>query len=521
MTETAADRPATAVPPGSVVLGERRVSQAQLAARAARLARALHERGIGEDDRVAVLLRNDLPFLEVALALNRLGAYCVPLNWHLTSPELASVLTDSGAGLVLCHRDLFPLLAPILEGRRLVCVPTPPELVAAYRIAEPAPAVPETAEAYDELLTAAPWEGPAPALRSNIIYTSGTTGAPKGVVREPASGEMVRRIREVMGLAYGLDGVTPVRTVITGPLYHSVPNVYALTALRTPGASVILQPRFDAEDLLRLIAAQAITHLHLVPTMFVRLLKLPEAVRRRYDLSSLRFVAHGAAPCPPEVKRRMIAWWGPVIHEYYGASETGPAVAHGSAEALAKPGTVGRPLPGAEVRILDPQGRPLPAGEIGEVYLRIAGYPRSHYLGNPQASAQIRRGELTTAGELGYLDADGYLFLTGRAKEMIVSGGVNIFPSEIENALHELPGVRDCAVFGIPDEDFGEVVCAHVEPEPGQALEAEALRAALAGKLARYKIPRRIVFDAALPREDSGKILKRRLQARYRPCPAA
>lgn len=502
-------------PAGCIVFGDRVVSREVTMDRALRLARALSERGIGEDDRVAILMRNDLPFIEASVALSRLGAYAVPLNWHLTAHELEAVLRDSGAQTVLCHHDLYPLIAPVLGDRALIVAETPELLAKAYRVAEAAPSLPETAVPYDSLLSVEPWDAEPAAVRSSIIYTSGTTGAPKGVVREPSQGPMVQRVLDVMSQGYGLDGVTPIRTIVTGPMYHSVPNVYALTAIRTPGSMVILEPRFDAEGLLRLIQAQRITHLHLVPTMFVRLLKLPEEVRAAFDLSSLVFVAHGAAPCPPEVKRRMIEWWGPVIHEYYGASETGPAITHGSDEALRKPGTVGKAIPGAVVKVFDDDGNELPHGEVGHIYLRIDGYPQSHYLNNPDASQAIKRHGLTTAGEMGYMDADGYVFLTGRAKEMIVSGGVNIFPIEIESAILSLPGVHDCAVFGVPDPEFGEAVCAYVEPDAGQTLTEDGIRASLKEKLARYKIPSKIVFSPALPRQDSGKVLKRVLLEDY------
>jgi long-chain acyl-CoA synthetase len=502
-------------PAGSIVLGDRVVMREAVMDRASRLARSLSTLGVGEDDRVAILMRNDVPFVETATALARLGAYAVPLNWHLTPPELESVLRDSGAKIVVCHHDLYPLIAPVLGGRGVIVAATPALLVEAYRVADPTPPLPDTAIPYETLMAADPWDGSPAAVRSSIIYTSGTTGAPKGVVREPCSPAMAQRVLEVMSLGYGLDGVTPIRTVVTGPMYHSVPNVYALTAIRAPGSMVILQPRFDARALLRLIESQRITHLHLVPTMFVRLLKLPKEEREAYDLSSLRFVAHGAAPCPPDVKRQMIDWWGPVIHEYYGASETGPAIIHGSEEALRKPGTVGKPVPWAVVKVLDDDGNTLPPGEVGHIYMRIDGYPQSHYLNNPEASAAIKRDGLTTAGEMGYMDADGYVFLTGRAKEMIVSGGVNIFPIEIESAVLSLPGVHDCAVFGVPDPEFGEAVCAYIEPDAGRTLTAEGVRDGLRDRLARYKVPSRIVFRSALPRQDSGKVLKRVLLEDY------
>ena len=347
-----------------------------------------------------------------------------------------------------------------------------------------------------------------------MIYTSGTTGNPKGVRRSdmgPAAAQLVAAmVRDVFGIA--LDRV--VRTVITGPLYHSAPNAYGLYAVRMGGLAV-LQPRFGAEELLRLIEQYRITHLHMVPTMFLRLLRLPQEVKRRYDLSSLEWVVHGAAPCPADVKQAMIEWWGPVIYEYYGATETGIATFHTSEEALRKPGTVGRPPPGGTVRIYGADGRVLPTGEVGEIYLWLEGFPDFTYHGQDEKRREIGRDGLVTLGDVGYLDEDGYLFICDRARDMVISGGVNIYPAEIEAALLAMPGVRDCAVFGIPDEEYGEKLCAHIEPDSAARLDAAEVEAFLRGRLADFKVPRSIAFEATLPREDSGKIMKRTLREPY------
>ena len=304
------------------------------------------------------------------------------------------------------------------------------------------------------------------------------------------------------------------RTVVTGPVYHSAPNMYALSAARD-GGLVILQPRFEAEELLQLIERHRITHLHMVPTMFVRLLKLPEAVRRKYDLSSLKFVVHAAAPCSPIVKRQMIEWWGPIINEYYGGTETGGAVFHTAEEALRKPGTVGRPIPGAVAKIFDADGKELGANEIGEVYLRIGAFPDFTYNGMDQKRREVERQGLITCGDVGYIDSDGYLFLCDRVRDMVISGGVNIYPAEIESVLITMPGVKDCAIFGVPDEEYGEALCAYVEPQDEGALSADAVKAFLRQHLAGYKVPKLVEFQTGLPREDSGKIFKRKLRAPY------
>jgi long-chain acyl-CoA synthetase len=253
----------------------------------------------------------------------------------------------------------------------------------------------------------------------------------------------------------------------------------------------------------------------MVPVMFVRLLKLPEVIRARYDVSSLEWVVHAAAPCPPEIKRRMIEWWGPVIYEYYGATETGPLTVHDSAEALAKPGTVGRAVEGATLKVFDPDGNELGVGEVGEVYGRLDAYPGFTYHNRAEERDAVGRDGLVTCGDVGLIDEDGYLFLRDRSRDMVISGGVNIYPTEIEAVLLEMPGIRDCAVFGIPDEEFGEAVCAVVEPAVDGECDESAIRTYLGDRIARYKIPQRIEFMDFLPREDSGKVFKRKLREPY------
>jgi long-chain acyl-CoA synthetase len=395
-------------------------------------------------------------------------------------------------------------------------VPTPPEIAKAYGLAPEQCRAPAGATIWDDWLAGcAPLANPGAGGISSMIYTSGTTGNPKGVKRLNLGPEFVQIVGVVAREVLGFEPEKPVRTVITGPLYHSAPNFYGLHAVRE-GALAILEPRFDPEELLRLIERYRITHLHVVPTMFVRLLHLPEAVRKRYDLSSLVRVVHGAAPCPMHVKRAMIDWWGPVITEYYGGTETGFVTFHTTEEALRKPGTVGRPLPGVIIRVYDDDGRELPPGEIGEVYSWLdVGELNFTYHGMPEQRAAIERNGVVSIGDVGYLDEEGYLFLCDRKRDMVISAGVNIYPAEIEAALLLLPGVRDCAVFGIPHEEFGETVCAYVEPEPDAALDEAAVRAFLSERLADFKVPRVIRFETGLPREDSGKIMKRKLRDPY------
>uniref|UniRef100_UPI0035B1EE72 AMP-binding protein n=1 Tax=Sandaracinobacter sp. TaxID=2487581 RepID=UPI0035B1EE72 len=297
-------------------------------------------------------------------------------------------------------------------------------------------------------------------------------------------------------------------------VYHAAPNAHSGFSIRM-GANVVIAPRFDAAELLALIERERITHLNMVPIMFNRLLRLPDEVKRRHDLSSLEYVTHAAAPCPPPVKRAMIDWWGPVIWEYYGSTEMGNVTNLSSAEWLAHPGSVGRVMPGVTLRVVDAEGRDVPPGTIGEVIGKGRHGTGFTYQNAPEKRAAMEKHGLITPGDMGYFDADGFLYLCDRINDMIISGGANIYPAEIEAELHKLPGVADCAVFGIPDEEFGEQVMAVVQTMPGATLTPAALQAELRKVLTGYKVPRRIDFAESLPREDSGKIFKRKLRAPF------
>jgi long-chain acyl-CoA synthetase len=497
-----------------LICGERQMSHATLQVRVLQAAAGLAALGVGPRDAVAVLMRNDFPLLETVYAANRLGAYGVPINWHFKAPEVAYILGDSGAKVLVVHADLLPALTGSLPlGLPVIVVPTPADVCAAYSIppsaAEPSPG----ARVWDAWLakqlpsTAAPQPS-----GGSILYTSGTTGQPKGVRRMPPTIEQIQRQEHLqvqyMGYKPGL------RTVVPGPLYHSAP--FAFGTRVTPTADVaVLMPRFDPEALLALIERDRLQHMFVVPTMFIRLLKLPQAVRTRYDLASLKFVMHAAAPCPPDIKRAMLDWWGPVIWEFYGGTETGALTVCSPADWQARPGTVGRAADGAKLAIYSDSGALVPAGEIGEVYGRVLGTADFTYHGRPDARAEIERDGLITCGDIGYLDADGYLFLCDRKRDMVISGGVNIYPAEIEAVLLQMSAIADCAVFGIPDDEFGETVMAVVQPQVGQTIDLAAVAAVLSANLADYKVPRRIEIRHDLPREDSGKIFKRLLREPY------
>ena len=345
-----------------------------------------------------------------------------------------------------------------------------------------------------------------------MFYTSGTTGRPKGIRRAASTPEQAARGLEILRHVLGFE--PNMRALVSAPMYHSAPNSFSIGA-SMENAHLFIESRFDAEDTLRLIEQHRITHAYLVPTMYVRMLKLPEAVRKRYDLSSMRFVSSTGSPCAPDVKRAMIEWWGPVIFEFYGSTESSAVTFANSEDALKKPGTVGRIAPGAELRFIGDDGTVLPPGEIGEIYSRIADNPDFTYHNKPEKRTEIERDGFITSGDVGYIDEDGYVFICDRKRDMVISGGVNIYPAEIEAALHALPGVHDCAVFGIPDEEFGEALMAVVQPQAGVTLDIAAIRAQLRTSLADYKVPKHIEIHAQLPREDSGKIFKRRLRDPY------
>ena len=497
-----------------LVSGARSIGHEALDGRVRLIASGLDALGVRPGDCVAILMRNDIAFLEASYGAQLLGAYAVPINWHFKAEEIDYILKDCGAKVLFGHADLLASIAAGLPAALTVlAVDTPVEVAAAYGLQPSrACAVPGAIEYQAWVAAQTPRTSAGQAVPLTMFYTSGTTGHPKGVRRPaPTAAQMAasERLRQqVMGLKPG------VRTAIPGPLYHSAPNAFAMRAGRI-GEVMVLMPRFDPVAMLELIERERIDTMFMVPTMLVRLLKLPEAVRARYDVSSLRFIIVAAAPCPAEVKRDMITWWGPVIHEFYGSTESSAVTLATSADALARPGTVGRAIEGAELRILDDEGRILPKGEIGEIYTRMAGLPDFTYHNKPEQRAAVDREGFITSGDVGYLDADGYLFLCDRKRDMVISGGVNIYPAEIEAVLHTLAGVKDCAVFGIPDAEFGEALMAVVEPAEASGLTPADVRAHLLLHLAGYKVPRSIELARDLPREDSGKIFKRRLRDPY------
>jgi len=472
-----------------------------LGERGMRLAGGLRALGVREGDVVAVLLRNDPVYADVMHACRTAGLYYCPLNWHFTPAELGYILDDCGARAVIGHADLLDAAAAVLP-------PGVPVLRAGAGTA--------FVDYEGWLAVQPPYDGPAVSPRGLMGYTSGTTGRPKGVRRVPVPmAELAVQQAAMRALARTVYGIEDgCRTVLSAPLYHSAPASIAQHTLLY-GERLVLAARFDAEETLALIDRHRADVTYLTPTMYVRMLRLPDAVWNRYDISSLRFVASTGAPCAPEVKRAIIARLGPVVHETYASTEAGLITLASSADALARPGTAGRPAGAAQVRIFDADGRACAPGEIGMIYGRQPAYPDFTYHNLPAARAAIERDGLVTLGDVGYLDADGYLFVCDRGADMVLSGGVNIYPAEIEHALLRLPGVLDCAVIGLPDPEFGERLHAIVQPETGAVLAPERLAAELRRVLAGFKVPRSFTIADVLPRDDNGKIAKRRLRETY------
>jgi long-chain acyl-CoA synthetase len=467
-------------------------------ARCLRSAAALRNAGVGDGDAVALLMRNSPDALELMLAARHLGAQWCPINWHYKTDEVQFILSDCGAKVFVADAALLNDLPGLRPGATAV--------YATQGCAQGAPA-------WESLRDATPAIGSPPAApRGAMFYTSGTTGRPKGILRAPATPEQLKRGLEIRRLSYGFDG--NVRALLNAPMYHSAPNGYALTAALEE-STLFLEDRFTAEDTLRLIDTHRLTHAYLVPTMYVRMLALPADVRAKYDLRSMRFVASTGSPCPPDVKHAMIEWWGPVINECYGSSELGYMTLLTSEQASRKPGSAGLPLPGARLAILDESGRALPAGQVGLIYARQDAFADFTYINDDAARRGMERGGLKTMGDVGYLDEEGFLFIVDRRADMVISGGVNIYPVEIEAVLHAMPGLADCAVFGIPDDEFGESLAAAIQVQPGVVLSADAVRAWVHERLAGYKVPKVVTFHAILPREDTGKIFKRKLREPY------
>lgn len=466
-------------------------------------------------DTVAVMLRNSPEYVALVLACRQAGLYLASINWHFKALEANHVLVDSGARFLFVHDDLLAQIASgIPETIKVIVLPAGTAAPDAAAIAAAASLTPVR---WSDFGVGQPLMPPRPNIAHGAIaYTSGTTGKPKGVRRIPAPEDqranMEQRLQQVNEIVYGSG--TDVVAYLSAPIYHSAAIGY-LSHFCKLDATLVLEPHFDAERALALIEQHRVTHAYLVPTMYQRLLALDAALRQRHDLSTLRQVASTGSPCPAVLKQAMIDWLGPIITEAYGSSEAGYTTFINSADWQSHPGSAGSPLPNADVRILDEQGKPMPTGQMGLIYVRQHAVPDFTYINQPAARQAIEREGLITLGDMGYLDQDGFLYICDRKSDMVISGGVNIYPAEIEAVLQTMPGIADCAVFGIPDPEFGEALAAAVQPEDGCQITQSAVQAFVRERMANYKVPRVVAIHSALPREDSGKIFKRLLREPY------
>jgi long-chain acyl-CoA synthetase len=432
--------------------------------------------------------------------------YLTPINHHLTGPEIAYIVKDSDSKVFVGHERFAAACRAAVDEVGFS---------ASHRFTVGSV---DGFRPYEELTAGQPDTTPEKRSAGQVMnYTSGTTGRPKGVRRKLSDfdPDMVFSMYAMFLAMFGIQAENDNVHLVGSPLYHTAVLLFAASSLHM-GHTVVLMDKWSPEACLDVIEKNRVTTSHMVPTQFHRLLALPEEVKRRYDVSSLRHMVHAAAPCPVDVKRRMLDWWGPVIYEYYAASEGGGTLVTPQ-EWLEYPGTVGRPWPTAEVRILDDEGGDMPAGQTGTVFMLLGQADFEYHKDKTKTDANRRNGYFTV-GDVGYLNEDGYLFLCDRKIDMIISGGANIYPAEIESELLTHPKVADVAVFGIPHEDWGEEVKAVIEPAPGitpnEAL-AEEILTYCAGRLAKYKRPRSIDFIEVMPRDPNGKLYKRKLRDPY------
>jgi long-chain acyl-CoA synthetase len=466
--------------------------------------------GLQAGDGIALLLENRLEMIELAMAARRAGLYYTAVSTHLAAPEIEYILKDSGARVLFVSTATLPLLqsckdAPALMrftvDERCTGFPSMREALACFVAQEALPERP---------------------IGRDMLYSSGTTGRPKGVRRPMrAYADRDQPDVEVLGWkkAYGFDEQAVYLS--TAPLYHAAPLRFVIRTLDAGGSSVLMS-KFDALEALRFVEQYRVTHSQWVPTMFARLLKLSAMQRAQYDIRSMRVAIHAAAPCPIHVKQAMLDWWGDIIHEYYAGSEGLGSTVISPQEWRAHPGSVGRPMAG-QVHIVGEDGQELPSGEVGKIY--FSGVATFAYLNDPEKTKEAYNVQgWATYGDIGYVDSDGFLYLSDRRTDLILSGGVNVYPQEIESALSRHPAVEDVAVVGVPDDDFGEVakaiVCVRPSHQPGEGL-AEELFDFCAQHLARLKCPRTIVFEESLPRLETGKLLRRVLKDRFRETPQA
>jgi acyl-CoA synthetase (AMP-forming)/AMP-acid ligase II len=482
----------------ALVEGERQLTWRQLREQRDRLAGALVDLGLTRGAHVVIYSPNSLEYLLASAAARGAGAIPVPMNHRLTADEVAYVLDDSDAALVFVADAFIPLVDQVRERARRVR-----HWISLERQRPP------WATPLGELLARAPAASPTidaeASIGGSMIYTAGTTGKPKGALRRATDAAAI--LPRLQALDIAREHVH----LVAGPLYHSAPGGFAAYAQLFGGTTVVL-PKFDPEAALAAIARHRCTSTFMAPTLLKRIVELPEAVRARYDVSSMQVIVVAAAPCPMKVKEDVLGQFGPVLYEFYGSTELGVNTVLRPEDVLRKPGSCGRAAPGVDLAIRDDEGRPVPAGQPGELFVRRYSGVFDEYYKKPEATRETQRGEWLSVGDVAWMDDDGFVYICDRKRDMIISGGVNIYPAEIEDVLHRHPALADVAVFGVPDDDWGERVHAAVQLRPGASAGVDEIVAFARQHLAGYKVPREISFHASLPRDSAGKLVKRVLR---------
>ena len=501
---------------GNLYLNDNLTLRTDFETRSKKLANILQKQGVGQNDTIAVLMRNDVKYLEVIQACRYLGSYFVPLNWHSVATEIEHIVQDSGAKILIAHTDLIHQFDQQNLPQVLIAVfPTPTDVADSYHIDVSARSI-SADRALDlekSLQTTEQISTQPKAFRGMFAYTSGSTGRPKGIKRK-ADDSSADKYAVYRGLSQSLMQLTTNdRFYVAAPIYHSAPNTLSLCSLAASDVDIYISTKFDPEHFLNAIEKHKITHIYIVPTMMIRLLKLPQTIREQYDLSSLKYAISTGSACPTDIKTAMIDWFGPIFYESYGASEIGFMTLISSSEASQKPGSVGKVVAGGAIKILDENRQELGPQQSGLIYVDLPMFGEFDYTNFDGDSSAYTYQNYISVGDIGYLDEDGYLFINDRQKDMIISGGANIFPLEIESVLIQMDNIVDCAIFGAPDPEFGEMVVAAVQCKPTKNITLEQMHEFLDGKLARFKFPRKLDIHQELPREDSGKIFKQKLRA--------
>jgi long-chain acyl-CoA synthetase len=493
-----------AATPDAVVLidGERRWTWSELLDRRNRLADSLARLGIARGENVVIYSHNSLEFVLAAAGIRAVGAVPVPMNHRLVAEEVAYVLDHSDATAMFVD-DSF--LARVEQVRRQATKVRRWIVMGAER--------PAWAESLEDLIAAGrpvtPPDDPSGGLGGSMIYTGGTTGRPKGALRG------VMDFRVSLALMGALDLAVPGHVhLVAGPMYHSAPFSFSYFT-QVLGGTVVILKRFDPAAALALIAEHRVTSTFMAPTLVQRILDLPDDVKRRYDVSSMKVLVVAAAPCPMRVKEEALRYFGPVFYEFYGSTELGLNTVLRPEDVLRKPGSCGRAAPGIEIALLDDDGHPVPVGQPGELCVRRFEGMFDGYYKDPRATKETTRGEWFTVGDVAWRDEDGFYYICDRKRDMIISGGVNIYPAEIEDSLHRHPAVEDVAVFGVPDQEWGERVHAAIKVRAGYALTMDEVRAFARQHMADFKIPREVTFHTEFPRDSAGKLIKRQLRDPY------